>query len=339
MTFIPPSKFESLFRSSPHWIDVRAPIEWEQGSIPGSINLPILNNEERHQIGLTYKSEGQEAAIDLGNRLVSGKTREQRIEAWKLAREDFPSIAIYCFRGGLRSRTAQNWLSSSGFPCPVIEGGYKALRNFLIQKLEENIQKLTFLVIGGPTGSGKTSYLYKSGRPFIDLEGIANHRGSVFGSMETPQPTQIDFENRLSVRLLELKETKEPILIESESRKIGKCILPTSLVQKIQTSNRLNMEVSLDERITNIHRDYVLDTSLGQNSDVKKFDDFRTSVEAITKRLGGLRATEILKDLDQSQKEFENGQGLESNRVWIKKLLTWYYDPLYKRQYPRIEKK
>jgi tRNA 2-selenouridine synthase len=264
---------------------------------------------------------------------VSGDVRETRIEAWIAATNSSQTsgrpVVIYCFRGGLRSRTVQGWLTERGVHRPIVTGGYKALRRYLLTSLDTLAESLNFEVVSGPTGSGKTSFLQNSGRPFVDLEALAAHRGSAFGALETPQPTQIDFENALAVTLIRLKDCVTPILIENESRLIGHRAIPEALFKKMRSSPKLWLDVSLEDRVENIYRDYVLASRLGTRQDSRQFEDFRRAVQAISRKLGGLRAEEILIDIENSRREFESGRGLDTNRVWIEKLLRWYYDVRY----------
>jgi tRNA 2-selenouridine synthase len=325
---IAPSQFDELFLSPVRWIDVRAPVEFNTGAMPGAVNLPLLTDIERHTIGIAYKKEGREAAVSLGHKLVSGETRQSRIAAWTACASEHANTVIYCFRGGMRSQIVQKWMSEAGIDVPLVTGGYKALRRYLMEVFAEPLPE--FRVVSGPTGSGKTAFLSASGQPYLDLEGLAAHRGSSFGGMECPQPTQIDFEIRLAAGLLRLKRAaRGPILIENESRLIGKCVIPDSLYSAIRTSQQLHLEVSLDQRVENIFRDYILESSLGQRGNAQRFVQFSDSVRAITRKLGGLRAQEVLRDLSFSHGEFLAGRGLDSNRIWIRKLLEWYYDPLY----------
>lgn len=320
-------QFEKLLLGSTRWIDVRAPVEFSAGAVPGAINLPLLNDQERHQIGITYKQLGREAAVKLGHELVSGEVKDKRIHAWLEASQDVGTI-IYCFRGGLRSQITQAWLKEAGVGRPIISGGYKALRRFLLGVLEQRTPELE--VVSGPTGSGKTSFLHSSGQPFLDLEGLAAHRGSAFGAMERPQPSQADFENALALAILRLPKGQK-VLVENESRLIGHCCIPELFFQKMKGSPKIRFERPLEERVENIFKDYILDSRLGRSGDVGRFDDFKKSVTAISRKLGGQRAQEILEDIGRSQRDFETGVGLDSNRVWIRKLLEWYYDPLYRK--------
>jgi tRNA 2-selenouridine synthase len=330
---IPAREFESLFLERRPLIDVRAPVEFAAGSIPGAVNLPLLNDEERHAVGLTYKEKGQAAAIELGHRLIQGQTRELRVAQWLKRIEAAPSSAVFCFRGGLRSQIAQEWIYSKGAEPPLVAGGFKALRRFLLAAFTEYLPKMRFEVVTGPTGAGKTEFLKKSGRPFLDLEGLANHRGSAFGEMETPQPTQVDFENAIAAELIRLSHSSEPILIENESRMVGLRAIPAGLFQKILTSPVFEITVSLEERVENIFKAYVLESKLGTRGDAAHFKSFRRSVAAISRKLGGARSQEILADLERAESQFRLHGKLDLNREWIRKLLIWYYDPRY--SYPR----
>jgi tRNA 2-selenouridine synthase len=329
MNQIAADQFESLFLEARPFLDVRAPIEFASGSIPGAVSRPLLSNEERHQIGLTYKLHGPEAAVELGHQMISGSVKEQRIANWMKAINERPGTVIYCFRGGLRSQIVQAWLKENGISIQIVHGGYKALRRFLKNQIEERVQNLEFKVLSGPTGSGKTKFLYKSGEPFLDLEALAKHRGSAFGAMTEPQPAQIDFENALAVALMKLGAVKRPVLIESESRLIGKLVLPETLFKKIHVSPRMTLAVPFSERVDGIFEEYVKCSKLGLNGDISWFEDIRASVHSISKRLGGARTSEILNDVAQALADFENSGTLETNRIWIAKLLEWYYDPLY----------
>lgn len=330
MTKIESTEFLDLLLSGARLIDVRAPVEFAEGSIPGSVNLPILTDDERQQVGVTYKTDGPQAAIELGHRLVSGATRKAREDSWLQEIARHPEAVILCFRGGLRSQTAQAWLSERGVRRPLIAGGYKAMRRFLLQALEKEPTRRRFRVVRGPTGSGKTKFLASSGKPYLDLEAHARHRGSAFGALEVPQPTQIDFENAVALTLLRLPVDEE-ILIESESRMIGSRTVPESLFRRMQESPQMLLDVDLETRVENILHDYIEDSSLIKAGDPTRFDEFASAINAISRRLGGTRSAEILEDLKASREEFLTSRTIASNRTWIRKLLVWYYDPLYAR--------
>ncbi|HIE54665.1 MAG TPA: tRNA 2-selenouridine(34) synthase MnmH, partial [Chromatiaceae bacterium] len=188
------SDFRELFLQDRPLLDVRAPVEFADGAFPSARNLPLLTDRERHLIGIRYKESGQASATDLGRELIDGEPREQRVAHWKRFIEQHPQGALYCFRGGMRSRITQEWIyAATGVAYPRVKGGYKALRRYLLEELDRSITRLQPLVVGGRTGAGKT-ILLKQLDHAIDLEGLAWHRGSAFGRHATPQPTQIDFE-------------------------------------------------------------------------------------------------------------------------------------------------
>lgn len=326
------TNFTSLFLNNKILIDLRAPIEFQSGSIPTALNLPLLTDEERHQVGITYKEQGQSEAIVLGHKIVSGAIKAERVQKWIETIQISPDKSVlFCFRGGLRSQTVQIWLQEEGYNCPIVSGGYKALRTYLMKQILELTEKINFEVVCGPTGSGKTNYLKNSSTAYLDLEFLAQHRGSAFGAFENqPQPTQINFENKLAVELIKLSQNNQVVLIENESRMIGRRAIPDILFQKIQSSPKIILKVPLEVRIENIFKDYILNSSLGQKGDKNKFSEFRNSVQSISRKLGGLRTQEILQNLSESEKQFEADQNLDSNRIWIEKLLVWYYDSLYK---------
>lgn len=329
-------KLAELFRADTPLIDVRAPVEFIAGSLPGSINLPIMNDDERAQVGTTYKREGQEAAIKLGHALVSGAVKEARVDAWVDAVRAKPGSIVTCFRGGLRSRTAQDWLASRGVHRPRLQGGYKAARTFLIKTIDDFAAKHAFLVVSGPTGSAKTHFLKKISdvRAVSDLEAHARHRGSAFGAWTVPQPTQIDFENALAVDLLKLAEKIEAFgepVFEDESRMIGGVALPESLFLRMREAPLIWLEEPLETRVENIFADYVTATAipLGGEHAFAVYARYEKSLEAISKKLGGVRYAEILADLRRARDDAQAGRGLDANRAWIRRLLADYYDPLY----------
>lgn len=320
------------------FIDVRAPIEFAAGSIPGAVNLPLLSDDERHQVGVVYKEQGQAAAVALGHTLVQGSVKDARVQAWLTELKAHPEAILFCFRGGLRSQISQTWLAEAGASVPIVEGGYKALRTYLMETIERLSSRLQFQIVSGPTGSGKTAYIKASGQAFIDLEDLAKHRGSAFGALEEPQPNQVNFENAVALELLKLAHLRTPILAEDESAMIGHRLIPVTLFERLRQSERLILNVPIESRVEAIFLDYVLNSKLGLRNDVSQFDSFRSSVRAISRKLGGERTQEILADMDFAQAQFESGQGLDSNRVWIRKLLEWYYDPNYSFARERREK-
>jgi len=334
LTDVEESDLENLFLQSTPWIDVRAPVEFALGSLPGAVNLPIMNDEERARVGTTYKNSGREAAMTLGHQLVSGDVKAARIQNWLRHIEKNPQAVLYCFRGGLRSKITQQWLKENQVERPLIVGGYKVARNFLRDKIDHFSTRQEFILLSGPTGSAKTRIIDKAMAfyPGLDLEALARHRGSAFGAWSEAQPAQVDFENSLSVGLLKLAADPRPWLFEDESRMIGRSVLPPAFFDRMRASKVLLVEESFEQRVVNIYEDYVLSTELA-GADVtlarKVFAKYRAATQAISRRLGGERAQEVLTDLQNAEEELLAGRGLELNKVWIAKLLEYYYDPFY----------
>lgn len=335
--FITAENFLEFVRDDRLLVDVRSEIEFSEGHIPGSINLPILNTEERALVGTIYKQQGPQAAVRLGHQIVSGVVKEQRIQAWvqKFKSQTKPGV-LTCFRGGMRSQLAQVWCRDAQVSVPRVQGGTKSFRNFLLQQLIVRSQeKMT--VISGATGVGKSLLLRElaADSAVLDLEREANHRGSAFGGFEQAQPSQITFENRLSYQLIKLEEKiKEQgtLLIEDESRLIGHCVLPEILFSQLRRSEIVFIDESLEVRTQNTFDEYIFTTALSKPDEEKAvhvFDHYQACVQRISRKLGGLRTGEILKDLATARQIFHVNRDLEPNKIWIRKLLEWYYDPLY----------
>lgn len=331
------NQFEHILKSKIPILDVRAPIEFREGAIPGSVNIPILSDSEREQVGTTYKKIGSEAAIQLGHQLVSGAVKEERVQKWIQFLSQHQTSVLMCFRGGLRSKTAQIWCLEKGLSRGRIEGGYKAFRQYLIDNLNEKSIRSSLTVIGGTTGAAKT-WLLRDLSPYrsiLDLELHALHRGSAFGAMGSYQPSQAQFENELSVQFFQLflqDFEKQRILIEDESRMIGSVVQPESLFENLRQSPLVMIEEPLSQRTENTYQEYILNSDLRLH-DLEKgifvFQKYKKALQNISKKLGGLRYQEVLKDMEYSEKRFRDILELDSNRIWIEKLLKWYYDPLY----------
>lgn len=341
MELISPSELES-FLTRIQLVDVRAPIEFADGYIPGSVNLPILNDDERAQVGTTYKQEGPDAAKALGYSLVSGPVKEERIAAWISFLKQNPDSLITCFRGGLRSQITQAWCHEAGLTRARVQGGYKALRHLLLERGELFFKSQRLLVVSGATGSGKTrslQKLLKSPQAFaLDLEELANHRGSAFGNRPGGQPNQTQFENEFVIQSwrchggkLQNDLFQIPMAVEDESRMIGKNVLPESFFLSLRASPVVLMEESVSQRAQNIFEDYIQDVPDGLK--LKLFTDFKKSTSNISKKLGGARAQEILQMIGDCESAYLQNETLEGNQAWIEKLLLWYYDPLYSKSF------
>ncbi len=329
--------YREIFLSDLPLMDARAPVEFAKGAFPNAINRPLMNDIERQKVGTCYKMHGQQAAIELGHRLVSGATKAERIEAWAAFARANPQGYLYCFRGGLRSQITQQWLKEeAGIDYPRVLGGYKAMRSFLIDTTEAAIGECDFVIVGGMTGTGKTEVLAQLDNA-VDLEGHANHRGSSFGKRATPQPGQIDFENRLAIDLLKRRAAGgEAFVLEDESRMIGSCSLPLPLHQGMQRFPLVWLEDSLEGRVERILRDYVIDLGAefialhGAEAGFPAFAErLQQSLANIVKRLGGERYQRLALLMDQALAEQARSGSVELHRAWIEGLLGEYYDPMY----------
>lgn len=307
-------ELRQLFENNTPLIDVRAPVEFLEGSIPNSINLPIMNDEERHLVGICYKEKGQAAAIELGHTLVSGKTKEERIHLWKKFIDENPAAQVFCFRGGLRSQISCQWIREAGIHKQPVNGGYKRLRNFFLSWLND-APLPEFVRIGGLTGSGKTTLLKKI-KNHIDLEELARHRGSAFGPRGA-QPSQITFENHLALELLKKHQNK--IILEDESVMLGRLTVPLRLFQTFRSSPLIILEVSPEERIKNLFEDYVKESNA---------DFFLTGLGKIQKKLGAKKANTLSEQIIDA---FSHPPELSRHEGWIKTLMVEYYDPLYQK--------
>ncbi|MFU8813934.1 MAG: tRNA 2-selenouridine(34) synthase MnmH [Pseudomonadales bacterium] len=311
-----------LLAAGTPFLDVRAPAEFAHGSVPGAVNVPLLDDAERHRVGLTYKRDGEEAAVALGYRLVSGETRERREQWWLAFAEAHPDGWIYCWRGGRRSQLAQAWLRALGVPLPRVPGGFKALRHTCLDTLDRAPRHKHWIVLGGRTGSGKTDLLRTLANA-IDLEGLANHRGSAFGAQDEPQPTPVSFDNALAVAYLQHRG--ERLVVEDESRTIGRLALPQRWHEHMQTAPLALLDTPLEQRLANITYEYVnepLGRGVPESTLYARYSD---ALRRIERRLGGLRRQAVQQALDLGFAHGDHGP-------WVEQLLTWYYDPMYDHQ-------
>lgn len=330
MAASPDTDHETLLARGAPLLDVRGPAEFARGAFPGAVNLPLLTDDERHQVGLRYKQAGSAAAVALGRRLVSGPIRDARLNAWRAWTDAHPDGALYCWRGGLRSEIVQQWLADEGRSVPRVAGGFKALRGFCLKTLG---QAYPWIVLAGRAGCDKTGILHRLPR-MVDLEGLANHRGSAFGKRATPQPPPIAFENAVAVRLLQLTSAvagrddgprpETPIAVEDESRTIGRLAVPAKVFAGMQEAPVVVVEVDREERIENIYRGYVA-------ADDGARPRLEEALDNIQRRLGGERHAAVRRVMGEAFEHDDPGR----HRGWIGLLLDWYYDPMYDYQLSR----
>lgn len=333
------SDYARLFLDQRPLLDVRAPVEFSDGAFPYATNIPLLSDEERRLVGIAYKQQGQEAAIARGYQLVDEPEKQRRIEQWTAYIAANPDALLYCFRGGLRSRLTQRMLAEeAGIEIPRIVGGYKRLRRFLIDQMDQNAPQAVLIRLGGRTGVGKTEFLHTISRS-IDLEGLAKHKGSAFGREVEPQPPQISIDNELSIALMRfmVEDATAPVLIEDESAKIGGRRIVEPLWHAMVKAPLIVLEATLDERIEQALHDYVLrmlsdyrrvmpDEASAQHALREHIVD---ALNRVQKRLGGVRHRAFLGLANEALTDFYEQQALDGLRQLISKLLQEYYDPMY----------
>jgi tRNA 2-selenouridine synthase len=263
-------------------LDVRAPKEYEVGHIPQSHSFPIFDDEQRAVVGTAYKQQGHDPAVLLGLDLFGPRMSGFVQEAGKLAQDK--ELLVHCWRGGMRSGAMAWLLSFSGFKVHLLQGGYKAYRHLM---QEQFLKPFPLLILGGLTGSGKTDllpHLQQLGQQVVDLERLASHKGSAFGSIGmAPQPSTEHFENLLGTELLQL-DAQQPLWLEDESITIGKVMMPKPLFDRMQQSPTIVLELPWQLRVQKLAEEYCrTDKTLLEKSILK-----------IKKRLGGLATKEAL---------------------------------------------
>lgn len=265
-------------------LDVRTPAEYEQGHIPGALNLPLFSNEERAEVGTLYKQVSPEKAYFRGLEIAGAKMAGYLREAFRLV--PGRKVAVHCWRGGKRSSSIGTLLEFSGFQVSMLHGGYKSYRNHLLDSFRNPLPRL--LVLGGKTGSGKTEilqHLRALGEQVIDLEGLAHHKGSAFGALgQAPQPTVEQFENNLFYALSGLDASRR-IWIENESRSIGRVFIPQGFWDQAREAPLIRLEVPFEQRLEYIIAGY------GQFGE----QELEVCLLKIEKRMGGLQVKEALK--------------------------------------------
>lgn len=327
--------YEQLLRDDTPLLDVRAPIEFAKGAFPSAHNIPLLDDDERAAVGTRYKQAGQDAAIALGNQLVTGDTKAARLDAWTQWLAAHPGAWLYCFRGGLRSQTVEAWLQEAGVTGRRVPGGYKAMRQYLSDTIDAAPQGFELMIVAGPTGSGKT-HLINALPCSLDLEGYAQHRGSAFGKMLGGQPSQINFENALAVRLLKLQQWQgQRLFVEDESQAIGSLAIPQTLHGAMKTSPIALIEEAHESRATTILQDYIEDNlhrfrAADPSTAQTAFADYLLgSLEKIQRRLGPERYGQIKGMMQEALREQAAHGDTQGHREWITRLLIDYYDPMY----------
>lgn len=300
-----------LFRQEYTLVDVRSESEYLESHIPGAVNIPILTDVSRKEVGIIYKQFGKEAAIERGLTLTTPFLVDivRRFNALQ------GTLVLYCARGGMRSKSIYRLLRAlSDQPIVLLEGGYKAYRQQVILGWPSLLDQKQFIVLQGNTGVGKSAILrslQEQGEGVLNLEELAGNAGSVFGQIPyaAGQPSQKQFENNLYHALNHLPAK---IYLESENRRIGNLNQPLELFEKIQVSAHILVETSLENRVEVIRRDYL--QSVRDNDSA-----LRRSIRQLNKRLSNKVVEQLFALLDAKQYD-----------DIIRYLMVHYYDPLYK---------
>jgi tRNA 2-selenouridine synthase len=287
------------------FIDTRSPAEYEDDHIIGAVSLPILDDQERHEVGLMYKQISQELAIEKGLKFYSNKI--PNIVKIIQPHKD-KTIVVYCARGGMRSGIIASLLESIGMKVYQVEGGYKLFRNYLLEQLNNFKIKPKVYVVHGLTCTGKTDLLKKFD-DFIDLEGLAQHRGSLYGAIGLKPHSQKKFENLLLARLRELNG-KDYVLVEGESRRIGNCIMPECLWKAMDSGENIMITRTVPLRCSAMVKEYFLNPKIAEE------------IKEISKKL---RRTISNKNKEEMIRLMEDKEYEKAAEI----LLTKYYDPLY----------
>jgi tRNA 2-selenouridine synthase len=246
----PPLPVDAFLALRGPLIDVRSPAEFSQGHLPGALNLPLFNDDERSCIGTLYKHQGRSAAVLQGLELVGPRLAQMANSLLEMAGENASELRLYCWRGGMRSGSVAWLAETSGLHCHLLEGGYKTFRRWVLASFE---RPWPLVLLGGRTGSGKTELLQaleNQGGSVIDLEGLAHHRGSSFGGLGmAPQPSTEHYENRLAMALYRCAAQAAPIWLEAESAQVGRCRIPAGLWRQMQQAPVVELQRSDDERV------------------------------------------------------------------------------------------
>jgi tRNA 2-selenouridine synthase len=289
------------------YVDVRSPSEYREITIPGSYNIPIFNDEERAEVGTLYKQVSKDAATERGLELFSAK-----LPAFIKQFKELPGKkVVYCWRGGMRSKAAATFLDLMGIETYRIKGGVRAHRHWVMKQLESLEMKPKAYVLNGGTGTGKTEILHrlkKEGFPILDIEGLANHRGSVFGGLGLTPHNQKTFDSLLVNEVKHL-EHQSFLMFEAESKRVGKILLPPFLLNKKEQATHIFIELPIKERVAHIMEEYKLH---------EHHEEFTQAFRQIKRRIHSPVANQIEEELKSRNYE-----------TILKLLLEYYYDPRY----------
>ena len=300
-------------------IDARSPSEYALDHIPGAINCPVLDDEERRIVGTLYKQTGAFEARRVGGAMVAANLARHLRERFADQPANWKPL-VYCWRGGLRSGSMVTWLRLVGWDAQQLAGGYKSYRRHVIDKLDERCPQLDLRVICGATGSAKTRVLQAlaaEGAQVLDLEDCAQHKGSLLGALPgVPQPSQKNFETNIATQL-ERVDLARPLYVEGESARIGKLSLPLSLVARMREAPRvIEIAATPEARLAYLLRDY---TYLGDDR------------EALAEQLGKLKEMQGKESVARWQQWARAGE----LAPLFAELMAQHYDPHYQRSQER----
>jgi tRNA 2-selenouridine synthase len=297
-------------------VDVRSPIEHEEAAIPGSVNIPLFTNEERQEIGILYKQSGDQAAKWRAMEIVSPKLPSLLHEIKNLEATGVKPV-IHCWRGGSRSKAVASFLEFSGVPSIRLAGGYRAYREYILDKIPEVLPGKV-VVLHGLTGTGKTDILkilQEKGFPVVDLEKMANHRGSLFGTIGIGDGhNQKTFDALLFERLHEINGSKF-FIVEAESKRIGRAVQPDFMMDLKKTGTHFLIQCSLENRVDRIYGEYV---ELYKEEQWFQ-DEVIEKVKRIEKRL---KSPDLVQSIEEATQN-------KNYKKVISILLEHYYDPRY----------
>jgi tRNA 2-selenouridine synthase len=299
-------------------LDARTPSEFAEDHIPGAISAPVLDDAERAEVGTMYKQVSPFEAKKVGAALVAKNVARHIDSQFRAKPKDWKPL-VYCWRGGKRSGAMAHILREIGWDAKTLEGGYRAYRRFVVSRLEDLPSQFKFIVVHGPTGSGKSRLLAAlggAGAQVLDLEGLAAHRGSVLGNLPgRAQPTQKMFESRLLDALRRLDPAR-PVFVEGESRKIGQLHVPEALIERMRAAECVCLDASLDTRVTLLLDEY------------RHFVADRATLDAQLDCLAGLHGRERIA-------QWKALAAAQDWRAFVSRLLVEHYDPAYRKSSAR----
>ena len=314
---------EALHRNDLVFVDVRSESEFEEDTIIGSYNIPVLNDEERKHVGYVYTQINKEEAKRIGLEYASRKLVTFYDKADEI-RKSNKNIALFCFRGGMRSNSIARVLEIMGIKVYLIKGGYKSYRKYVVKQLYNYKGKFKYIVLHGYTGTGKTkilSLLEKQGKSILNLEELAHNSGSVFGNIafEGQSYSQKKFESLLLKKFQEF--VGNYVFTESESKKVGRAVIPNFLMEDMEEGYHILIDTCLENRVKNIMDDYISISSFSKDIEIEK------AIMRLTQKLG-------IKKVDVLIEELNN----KNYSLVIRELMISYYDPLYRYSIEKIDK-